>query len=73
MVGLGVAKLEWSLRAGARLVDGIVEHRHLRAAAATSVDRIVGYRFVYCILPADGLPVDRESFALGRPSSPAYN
>ena len=71
MVGSGVAKSVLHLRAGARLVDRIVEHRYLRAAA-TSFDRIVGYRFVHCMLPADGLSVDRESFCLGRPSSPVY-
>lgn len=48
----GFAKAELHLRAGARLIDRIVENRS-----------------VEYILPADGLPLARESFGLDRPSS----
>ena len=72
VVGLGFVKVEGRLRGGARLVDRIVDYRHLRAGA-TSVDRIVGLRSLETYLLAEGLLLNRESFAaLERPSSPEY-
>ena len=72
VVGLGFVKVEVYLRGGARLVDRIVDYRHLRAAA-TSVDRIVGLRSFETYRLAEGLLLNRESFAaLERPSSPEY-
>ena len=44
---------------------------HLHAGA-NLIDRIVDCHFVDSSLPADGLPLDRESLLLGGPPSPAY-
>ena len=53
------AKLELHLHAGLH-------------AGANLIGRIVDHHFVDSSLPADGSPLDRESFALGDPPSPAY-
>ena len=44
---------------------------HLHAGA-NLMDRIFDHHFVDSSLPADGFPLNRESFALGGPPSPAY-
>ena len=44
---------------------------HLHAGA-NLIHCIVDHHFVDSSLPADGLPLDQESFALGGPPSPAY-
>ncbi len=44
---------------------------HLHTGA-NLIDRIGDHHSVGSSLPADGLPLDRESFVLGGPPSPAY-
>ena len=56
---LDFAKLELHLHAGLHAGANLIAHT-------------VDHRSVDSPLPADGLPLDRESFALGDPPSPAY-
>ena len=68
---MGLAGVDGSLGVRILLTDFAKLELHL-LAGANLIDPVVDHHFVDISLPADGLPLDRRSFALGGLPSPAY-
>ena len=66
-----LVEVDGSLRVEILVLDLQKLELHRRAGAKL-FGRVVDHHFGNRLLSADRLPLDRESFALGGPPSPAY-